>query len=117
MRGTTLGVAEGNPGLCQGRPWGSRGAAGEGKALGLGCICGATRQAGGGVWVQRTFGESPRGMRSPESPLTWGLGAWQDSRSSTVQCGCGGGRDCGGVVGFLLVLSPHLLSPTPPGHS
>lgn len=60
MRGTTLGVGEGNPGLCQGRLWGSRGAAGEGKALGSGCVCGAARQAGGGVWVQRTFGESPQ---------------------------------------------------------
>lgn len=63
------------------------------------------------------WGVPSGGMRSPESHLTWGLGAWQDLRSSTVQCGCGGGRDCGKVVGSLLVLSPHLLSLSPPGHS
>lgn len=70
-----------------------------------------------GVGPEDVRGVPSGGMRSPESPLPWRLGAWQDPRSSTVQCGCGGGRDCRGVVGSLLVLSPHPLSPTPPGHS
>lgn len=57
------------------------------------------------------------GMRSPESLLTWGLGSWQDPRSSTYSVAAGEAGVGGAVVGSLLALSPHLVSPTCPGHS
>ena len=63
------------------------------------------------------WGVHPGGMRSPESPLTWGWELGRTPGAARYSVAVGEAGVGGAVAGSLLVLSPHLVSPMPPGHS